>query len=153
MTEPEPELEEGAVVPLSPLEPELDEPEEPDFELLELELPDELDPEFAAEPEEPELEEPEPEDVEPDEDAVVRAEAGRVAATPAVVRTLASPAAAVIRRSLARLRSRVLIAAPAVPRAAVPRSRAAVPRAAVPRAAAPLAGAAGSCVIAHLPGC
>ena len=141
MTEPEPELEEGAVVPLSPLEPELDEPDELDFELLEPE-PDELDPDVAEEPEELE-----PEDVDPDEDAVVWAEAGRVAATPAVVRTLTRPAAAVILRSRVRPRSRVLIAAPAVPPAAVPAP--AVPLAAVP----PAEGAAGSCVIAHLPGC
>ncbi len=112
MTEPEPELEEGAVVPLSPLEPALDEPEELDFELLEPELPDELDPDFAVNPGNPTWE-PEPEDVEPDEDAAVWAEAGKVAATPAAVRTLTRPAAAVILRSRARLRSRVLIAAPA----------------------------------------
>ncbi len=114
MTCPEPELDDGLEVPfrLLPELPELDE-----LELDELE-PDELEdlaePELP-EPELPELPEPElPERAPWDVDwpAVVCPDAGRVTATPAAVRTLASPAAAVTLRSLARFRSRSLMAAP-----------------------------------------
>lgn len=111
MTCPEPELDDGLEVPfrLLPELPELDE-----LELGELE-PDELE-DFAElelpEPELPELELPERAPWDVDWPAVVCADAGRVTATPAAVRTLASPAAAVTLRSLARFRSRSLMAAP-----------------------------------------
>ena len=111
MTCPEPELDDGLEVPfrLLPELPELDE-----LELGELE-PDELEDFAELELPEPELPEPElPERAPWDVDwpAVVCADAGRVTATPAAVRTLASPAAAVTLRSLARFRSRSLMAAP-----------------------------------------
>ncbi len=111
MTCPEPELDDGLEVPFRLL------PELPELDELELDEPEPDELEDFAEPELPEPELPEPElperalrDV--DWPAVVCADAGRVTATPAAVRTLASPAAAVTLRSLARFRSRSLMAAP-----------------------------------------
>jgi hypothetical protein len=114
VTCPEPELDDGLEVPFRLL-PELPEPDE--LELDEL-VPDELE-DFAELglpkpelPDPPELELPERALWDVDWPAVVCADAGRVTATPAAVRTLASPAAAVTLRSLARFRSRSLMAAP-----------------------------------------
>jgi hypothetical protein len=105
VTWPEPELDDGAVVLLRPLErfePEL-------FELAEFALED-------FEPELPELAEPElaePVDVELDECCVVaaRAEPGSVAPMAAAASTLPAPAASVTARSLDWCRFLAAIAA------------------------------------------